>query len=60
MFCILDSLLEPVSIRIIKNGHQNMYAGYVLLMYSTSVAGEETINITHTYSYIHSHIKDTR
>ena len=29
----------------------------LLLIYSASVAGEETL---HTYSYVQSHIKDTR
>ena len=30
---------------------------YYIIIYSVSVAGEETL---HTYSYIHSHIQDTR
>ena len=30
---------------------------YYLFIYSASVAGEETL---HTYSYVQSHIKDTR
>ena len=42
--------------------HRNTWGGrqlalllLLLLIYSASVAGEETL---HTYSYVHSHIKD--
>ena len=39
------------------NNYQPMLL--LLLIYSAAVAEEETLNIIHTYSYIHSHIKDT-